>query len=95
MCCGYYSRFKVESFGLRDGKSVMGSGFDTEKFYSKRYSRIWPFFALLVMIDVYRLANGTGFQPAVGASLLSVTKSDFQPPMVTVTQSRGFQPQIH
>lgn len=43
MCCGYFNRFKVED---------KRSGFDTEKFYSKRYSRIWPFFALLVMIDL-------------------------------------------
>lgn len=42
MCCGYYSRFMIEN---------KKSGFDTEKFYSKRYSRIWPFFALLVFID--------------------------------------------
>ena len=37
MCCGYFSRFNVEN-----GKSH----FDVECFYSKRYSRIWPFFAL-------------------------------------------------
>lgn len=52
MCCGYFRSFNVESLGLKDGNPVKGSGFDTEKFYSKRYSRIWPFFALLVMIDL-------------------------------------------
>lgn len=43
MCCGYYNKFVV-----KDGKSY----FDTERFYLKRYCRIWPFFALLVCIDV-------------------------------------------
>lgn len=43
MCCGYYNKFAVT-----DGKSA----FDTEKFYSKRYCRIWSFFALLICIDV-------------------------------------------
>lgn len=43
MCCGYFSRFNVEN-----GKCQ----FDVERFYSKRYSRIWPFFALLVILDV-------------------------------------------
>lgn len=42
MCCGYCNKFAVI-----DGKS----GFDTEKFYSKRYCRIWSF-ALLICIDV-------------------------------------------
>ena len=48
MCCGYFGRFQMVSGS--NGSKV--SGFDTEKFYSKRYSRIWPFFALLVMIDL-------------------------------------------
>lgn len=43
MCCGYLNHFKVI-----EGKS----SFNTEGFYSKRYSRIWPFFALLVLIDL-------------------------------------------
>ncbi len=42
MCCGYYRKFEV----LGDKSS-----FDTNKFYAKRYARIWPFFALLVGID--------------------------------------------
>lgn len=43
MCCGYYKRFEVDE--------NRRSGFDCDGFYKKRYSRIWPFFALLVMID--------------------------------------------
>lgn len=43
MCCGYFDRFN-----LNDG----AGSFDVESFYSKRYSRIWPFFALLVIIDL-------------------------------------------
>lgn len=42
MCCGYFHKFDT-----LDGKS----NFCTESFYNKRYSRIWPFFALLVLID--------------------------------------------
>jgi len=39
MCCGYYERFINNQCLL-------------EQFYKKRYSRIWPFFALLVFLDV-------------------------------------------
>lgn len=42
MCCGYFNRFET-----KDGRS----SFDVEKFYSKRYARIWPFFAILVALD--------------------------------------------
>lgn len=42
MCCGY-----LHKFDTTDGKS----SFCTESFYNKRYSRIWPFFSLLVLID--------------------------------------------
>lgn len=43
LCCGYYHKF------LMQGKSSL---FDTNKFYSRRFVRIWPFFAILVCIDV-------------------------------------------
>ncbi len=39
LCCGYYQRFKDQTISLND-------------FYAKRYKRILPFFALLVLIDV-------------------------------------------
>ncbi len=39
MCCGYYERFRQRTI-------------DIGEFYKKRYSRILPFFALLVLIDV-------------------------------------------
>lgn len=39
MCCGYYQRF-------REGTIT------PHQFYSKRYVRVWPFFALLVLIDI-------------------------------------------
>lgn len=42
MCCGYFHKFDT-----KDGKC----SFCTEFFYNKRYSRIWPFFSLLVLID--------------------------------------------
>lgn len=48
MCCGYFKKFNVEK--ISDNKNV--SEFNVETFYSKRYVRIWPFFALLVLIDV-------------------------------------------
>ncbi len=39
MCCGYYQKFKDRQV-------------DLNTFYKRRYSRIWPFFALLVLIDL-------------------------------------------
>lgn len=39
MCCGYYERIKNGSISL-------------DSFYKKRYKKIWPFFAILVCIDV-------------------------------------------
>lgn len=39
LCCGYYDKFMNNTISL-------------SKFYTKRYTRIWPFFALLVLIDV-------------------------------------------
>ena len=38
MCCGYYQKFK-------DQKISVG------EFYTKRYSKIWPYFALLCVLD--------------------------------------------
>ena len=39
MCCGYYEKIKDNSISI-------------ERFYSKRYAKILPYFALLVLIDV-------------------------------------------
>lgn len=39
MCCGYYERFKSSSISL-------------ERFYVRRYERIWPFFAILCTIEL-------------------------------------------
>lgn len=47
MCCGYFEKFKMRTI---DGAAV--STFDVNKFYSRRYVRVWPFFALLVCVDV-------------------------------------------
>ena len=52
MCCGYFDKFRMIAIQTENGKTVSMSAFDANKFYSKRYSRIWPFFALLVAIDV-------------------------------------------
>ena len=38
MCCGYYEK-------------IIGQKISVEEFYSKRYSKIWPFFALLCVLD--------------------------------------------
>lgn len=38
-CCGYFERIRTGTISLSD-------------FYKKRYLKIWPFFALLVLIDV-------------------------------------------
>ena len=39
MCCGYYTKVLNGTIPLVD-------------FYEKRYKRVWPFFALLVIIDL-------------------------------------------
>ena len=39
MCCGYYEKF-------RDGT------INIETFYKRRYEKLWPFFALLCLIDL-------------------------------------------
>ena len=38
MCCGYYQKFKDKQISVGD-------------FYAKRYSKIWPYFALLCVLD--------------------------------------------
>lgn len=38
MCCGYYERFTSGTISLID-------------FYKRRYAKIWPYFALLVLLD--------------------------------------------
>ena len=38
MCCGYYQKFKDRKIGVGE-------------FYIKRYSKIWPYFALLCVLD--------------------------------------------
>ena len=38
MCCGYYQKFKDQKIGVVD-------------FYKKRYRKIWPYFALLCVLD--------------------------------------------
>lgn len=43
MCCGYFEKFRWV-----DGACQ----FNLNTFYNKRYMRIWPFFALLVLIDL-------------------------------------------
>lgn len=40
LCCGYYNRFKNRTVSLNE-------------FYTKRYSRILPFFAILVVLSVF------------------------------------------
>lgn len=72
MCCGYYNKFKNKQI-------------DIDKFYKKRYSRIWPFFALLVGLDLITspslpslyeaFANLTlffGFLPNAGIEVIGV-----------------------
>lgn len=39
MCCGYY-------------KKIVNRTISISRFYEKRYEKIWPFFALLVLIDL-------------------------------------------
>ena len=39
LCCGYYKKFKENNIEL-------------EKFYKRRYQRIWPYFAILCTLDL-------------------------------------------
>lgn len=39
MCCGYYEKFKAGTINI-------------ETFYKRRYEKLWPFFALLCIVDV-------------------------------------------
>lgn len=39
MCCGYYEKFKAGTINI-------------EAFYKRRYKKLWPFFALLCILDV-------------------------------------------
>lgn len=39
LCCGYYLKLKNNQITM-------------EQFYSKRYAKIWPFFALLCLLDI-------------------------------------------
>lgn len=39
MCCGYYDK-------------VLNNKISISEFYSKRFKKIWPFFAVLVFLDV-------------------------------------------
>lgn len=39
MCCGYYEKIRNKSISV-------------DEFYSKRYEKIWPYFALLCILDI-------------------------------------------
>lgn len=54
MCCGYYKKFAVD-------RGTKTCSFDTDAFYSKRFSRIWPYFGLLVSIDLMMYVLQHGF----------------------------------
>ncbi|MCD7847486.1 MAG: acyltransferase [Oscillospiraceae bacterium] len=60
MCCGYYERIKNNEISLN-------------KFYSRRYERILPFFALLVLID---LAVSLVFDGGISAGSLAEAFAD-------------------
>lgn len=47
MCCGYYEKIKNNQISMED-------------FYSKRYLKIWPFFAVLVLADMIYSWEGIG-----------------------------------
>lgn len=49
LCCGYYNRLKNGEPGI------------LEQFYKKRYIKIWPYFALLVLIDFAREPSFNSF----------------------------------
>lgn len=44
MCCGYYDRFQSNQISLN-------------AFYTRRFAKVWPFFALLVLLDLVSSPN--------------------------------------
>lgn len=45
MCCGYFEKFRMRALPVEENDRFLSvSKFDADKFYSKRYRRIWPFF---------------------------------------------------
>ncbi len=51
LCCGYYERFKNNQLSL-------------DTFYKRRYFKVFPFFALLVLCDIFATAIFGGFSVA-------------------------------
>lgn len=75
MCCGYYQKFKNQKIGVRE-------------FYTKRYSKIWPYFALLCVLDFVispsksslyevfaNLALSQGLLPNMNISVIGVSRT--------------------
>lgn len=50
LCCGYYDKIKNKTSEL-----------DINSFYKRRITKIWPYFALLVLIDVFVFILQNGF----------------------------------
>lgn len=66
MCCGYYQKIIDRKIGM-------------EEFYSKRYIKIWPYFALLCALDF----------------VVSPSKNSLIEVFVNLTLCRGFLPNAH
>lgn len=66
MCCGYYQK-------IVDRKISM------EEFYSKRYIKIWPYFALLCMLDF----------------VISPSKNSLYEVFANLTLCQGLLPDVH
>ena len=65
LCCGYYDRFKSGTVSLND-------------FYKRRYSRILPFFAILVVLSVV-IPHSPNRTAMARASELFIGDSGFSP----------------
>lgn len=55
LCCGYYKKMRASENGQ--------CAFNVNHFYSRRIKKIWPYFALLVFIDVLVFILQNGFAP--------------------------------
>lgn len=58
MCCGYYDRVKYNQISMND-------------FFKRRYQRVWPFFALLTILDLVMTHSLNGLYEAFANLTLS------------------------
>ena len=64
MCCGYYEKFKAGTINI-------------EAFYKRRYKKLWPFFALLCILDVVISPSADSFCKSYNVAGATAKPTDF------------------